>query len=146
MAKISIKGLDKAKVLLCLYNGATSQGEAFKSMPQMAVLASMMPEASIEDAQREMQRHTSGRLYFDYTDLGCGPVPLKVDLTDDEFEASSYDDYHGEGKASALIDSLRNGVVLNRAGSSLQSMLSMFDSLNKGKNDGSSPSSSFGFK
>ena len=45
----------------------------------------------------------SDRCNFDYIDLGAGTLPLKVDLSGDEFFPDEYDSYYGKGAAEKAI-------------------------------------------
>ena len=88
---VNIKGLDKAEVLLELYNNSHQQG-----------LGMLQPakKLTIEDARNLLEETT----YFDYL---FGKV-MKVDLSsDEEFEERLYDLDNGEGKAQSVIDRIR---------------------------------------
>ncbi len=106
--KINIIGLDKADVLLALYNNAKFNGSGFASQPMMKILASMAPPVKVEAARKEIEKCSkTGRYKFDYVDLGSGPRPIKVDLSGFEFDSSSYDQDHGDGLAVTVISNLR---------------------------------------
>lgn len=90
---ISIKGLNKAKVLKALYDHSHEQGYGFFSR---------VPEGTVtvkhcEDLLKETQS-------FDYL---YGRV-MKVDLSSDEFEEWLYDRDCGAGAAQRAVDSIRN--------------------------------------
>lgn len=88
---INIKGLDKAQLLIELYNHSHQQG-----------LGIMQPSRSltIEDAKKLLEQTTD----FDYL---YGRV-MKVDLSDDEeFEERLYDLDNGQGMAQLVVDSMR---------------------------------------
>ena len=89
---ISIKGLDKAKVLKALYDNSHVQGLGFlNAVPDDFV--------TIEVCKELLEKHT----YFDYL---YGRV-LKVDLSGDEFNEWLYDRDCGQGAALAAIQSIR---------------------------------------
>lgn len=88
---INIKGLDKAQLLVELYNHSHQQG-----------LGMMQPSKSltIEDAKKLLEQTT----YFDYL---YGKV-MKVDLSsDEEFEERLYDRDNGQGMAQSVVDGMR---------------------------------------
>ena len=95
MSLIDIKGLDKAEVLLALYNGSHVQGLGFLQA---------VDDYTIVDARNDLKLHL-GECggYFDYLH---GRV-LKVDLSKDEFDDWLYDRDNGEGAAKRIIDELR---------------------------------------
>jgi hypothetical protein len=106
--KIMIVGLNKADVLLALYNNAHCEGPAMSHAPMMKMMSRMMPPATIETAQKEIDaRFKSHNFHFDYVDLGGGPKSLKLDLSGFEFDSSQYDEYHGKDLAEKVINSLR---------------------------------------
>lgn len=89
---INIKGLDKAEVLLELYNNSHKQG--------LGVFAPDV-DLTVDDCKLLLEDNTR----FDYL---YGKV-MKVDLSNnDEFEEWLYDRDNGEGKALEVIDKLRN--------------------------------------
>lgn len=86
--KISIAGMDKAAVLVALYNAAKPLGLGwlhYDSTP--------MP---IESARKLLK---SGQTYFDYV----GGRVMKVDLSGDEFDSRLYDRDNGEGAAENAL-------------------------------------------
>lgn len=88
---INIKGLDKARVLVELYNHSHQQG---LGMLQVA------KKITVEDARKLLEEDT----YIDYL---YGKV-MKVDLSsDEEFDERLYDRDNGEGMAQRVIDNLR---------------------------------------
>lgn len=88
---INIKGLDKARVLVELYNHSHQQG---LGMFQAA------KNLTVEDARELLKNQT----YFDYL---YGKV-MKIDLSsDEEFSERLYDRDNGEGMAKSVIDNLR---------------------------------------
>ena len=84
---VSIVGLNKADVLLALYNNAKFGGEGFKSQPQMQILVMMSGNGTMEAAKKLIN---NGTYNFDYVDLGAGPRPLKVNLSGFEFNSFCY--------------------------------------------------------
>ena len=90
---IDISGLDKAEVLLALYNASHVQGLGFLQA---------VDHYTLEDARRDYE--ASSDKYFDYLH---GRV-LKVDLSGDEFDPRLFDRDCGPGAAAAAIEELRN--------------------------------------
>lgn len=89
--KISIKGLDKAKVLKALYDRSHIQGLGFlQAVPDNMV--------SVDHCRELLARQT----YFDYL---YGKV-LKVDLSGDILDPRLYDRDCGEGAAKRAIESI----------------------------------------
>lgn len=89
---ISIKGLNKAKVLKALYDHSHVQGMGFlQAVPDGFV--------TVEHCEDLLKKNT----YFDYM---YGRV-LKVDLSGDEFKEWLYDRDNGEGAAQRAVDSVR---------------------------------------
>ena len=92
---VNIEGLDRAEVIVALYNASKTQGLGFL---QEAVGRGF----TVEDARECLE---SGRDYFDYVE---GRV-VKVDLSSGvEFNPAMYDRDLGDGAAQAAIDSLRS--------------------------------------
>lgn len=96
MSQIDIKGLDKAEVLLALYNHSKPLGMGWLQE------LSMGKAYTIEDARKDLE-NSSPDYYFDYL---YGRV-MKVDLSKDTFDGWLYDRDNGEGKAQKVIDELR---------------------------------------
>ena len=94
MSEIDIKGLDKAEVLLALYNHSHVQGLGFLQM---------VDNYTIKDAKKDLET-SAPYFYFDYLH---GRV-LKVDLSKDTFNGDLYDRDCGPGAAQKAIDELRN--------------------------------------
>jgi len=91
MSSISIKGLDKAAVLLALYNRAKPQGMGFfQSSPE---------PMKIEEARKILEEAGDGS--FDYLD---GRV-MKVDIAGDELEPRLYDRDNGGNAAESALKS-----------------------------------------
>ena len=91
---VSIKGLNKAEVLLALYNASHIQGMGFLSA---------VSNYNIEDAREDIEKQGDD-LYFDYLH---GRV-MKVDINGDEFDPWLFDRDNGEGAAEKAIEKLRN--------------------------------------
>ncbi len=90
---IDIRGLDKAEILMVLYNNASPQGMGF--------LHATPEDMSIEEARWIVDRGVG--LDFDYLK---GRV-MKVSLDGDEFDPGLYNRDNGHGKAERLIGELR---------------------------------------
>lgn len=94
---INIKGLDKAKVLVELYNHSHQLGIG---MLQNA------KNLTLEDARELLKNET----YFDYL---YGKV-MKIDLSsDEEFDEKLYDLNNGAGTAQKIIDKLRKELEIS---------------------------------
>ena len=88
---VSIKGLDKAKVLKALYDNSHVEGMGF---------VHAAPEGTVtEDRCRELLEKNTA---YDYL---YGRV-MKVDLAGDEFDERLYDRDCGEGAAQRAVDSI----------------------------------------
>lgn len=98
MGVVDIRGLDKAEVLLALYNHSHIQGLGFLQA---------VDNYTIKDARLDYEQSKSK--YFDYLH---GRV-LKVDLSKDEFNDFLYDRDCGEGAAQKAIDELRRKGNIN---------------------------------
>ncbi len=94
MSEIDIKGLDKAEVLLALYNHSHVQGLGFLQMAD---------NYTLKDAKKDLEA-SAPYFYFDYLH---GRV-LKVDLSKDTFNGDLYDRDCGPGAAQKAIDELRS--------------------------------------
>lgn len=93
MSVVDITGLDKAEVLLALYNNSSCKGLGF--------LAGIVDDYTLQDARRDIDECPDH--YFDYL---RGRV-LKVDLSGDSFDSWLYDRDNGEGAAEAAIKALK---------------------------------------
>lgn len=93
MGIVDIKGLDKAEVLLALYNHSHVQGLGFLQM---------VDNYTLKDAKKDLEA-SAPYFYFDYLH---GRV-IKVDLSKDEFDGWLYDRDCGEGAAQNAINELR---------------------------------------
>jgi hypothetical protein len=90
---VSIKGIDKAKVLAALYNNSQPIGMGF---------IHFNPSRMTTQEARELLETTT---YFDYLK---GRV-MKVDLSnDDEFDERLYDRDNGSGAAQRAINFIPN--------------------------------------
>jgi len=87
---ISLEGLDKAEVLVALYNASKPFGMGFLHYD---------PAPMTTDEARELLEQQS---YFDHLK---GRV-MKVDLGGDRLEASGYDRDNGPGAAQQAIDAI----------------------------------------
>jgi len=92
--KISLTGLDKAKVLAALYNAAKPQGLGFIHYDNKP----MTPEKAEEII-------SGGNTDFDYLK---GRV-MKVDLSGETLDPYLYDQDNGQGTAKRVIDEIRKG-------------------------------------
>lgn len=91
--KMTIVGLDKAKVLAALYNRAKPQGLGFLHYNPTPM--------TIEQAQKILD---SGQTYFDYL---SGRV-MKVDLSEDEVNTWGYNRDNGNNAAEMAVAELRH--------------------------------------
>ena len=87
---VNISGLNKAKVLVALYNSTHPQGMGFLHYDPAPM--------SENEAAQLFETHT----YFDYLK---GRV-MKVDLSGDEFDPRLYDRDNYEGAAQDAINSI----------------------------------------
>ena len=94
MSVVDITGLDKAEVLLALYNNSRCQGLGF-------LQAIIDDDYTLQNARRDIDE--SPDHYFDYV---RGRI-LKVDLSGDTFDSRLYDRDNGEGAAEAAIKALK---------------------------------------
>ncbi len=90
---ISLNGLNKADVLVVLYNASKPQGMGFMQYDPRSMTR--------EEAQSLLDE---GQTYFDYLK---GRV-MKVDLSGDELDPRGYDRDNGQGAAERVISSLRS--------------------------------------
>jgi hypothetical protein len=105
---IDITDLDKAAILLALYNNAKFQGSKFSVRNFFKKWKTNIPPATLESAQDEIFLwNINGKPFFDYVDLGSSKKPLKVDLSGSSFDPTKYNAYHGECLAENVILSLR---------------------------------------
>ncbi len=89
---VNIKGLDKAEVLMALYNRAKPQGASFLHYAPNPL--------SKEEAITLLKTHT----YFDYVQGRVMKVDLKSNV---EFEEYLYDRDNGDSAAASAISFLR---------------------------------------
>lgn len=90
---ISLKGLDRARVLAVLYNASKPQGMGFMHYDPKPMTR--------EEAQALLD---GGQTDFDYLK---GRV-MKIDLSNDELNPRGYDMDNGQGAAEKAISSLRS--------------------------------------
>lgn len=100
MALVDIKGLDKAEVLLALWNSSRMQGMSFLGYNHEMTLK--YARECIEQA-RQTGIKGEEEIYFDYLN---GKV-MKIDLAPDEIDPRLYDLDNGDGAAQTAIDNLR---------------------------------------
>jgi hypothetical protein len=100
MALIDIKGLDKAEVLLALWNSSRMQGMSFLGYNHEMTLK--YAQECVEQA-RQTGIDGEEKIYFDYLN---GKV-MKIDLAPDEIDPRLYDLDNGDGAAQTAIDNLR---------------------------------------
>jgi len=87
---MNIKGLDKAEVMLALYNGSHQQGMSFLGYQQAGGR-----EPTVEDCRSYLERST-------YVDYFFGRV-LKCELGGDELNLRLYDRDCGEGEGERVL-------------------------------------------
>jgi hypothetical protein len=125
---INIKGLDKAEVLLALWEGSHAQGMSFLGMLNGGLtiekardmirqqqenafeFSGEAPELTSENHEEYntkfnawLEKNPDVQLYFDYV---AGHV-IKCDLSGDEFDERLYDRDCGVGRAAEVIEALR---------------------------------------
>lgn len=109
---VNISGLDKAEVLLALYNASHAQGMSFLQKPDAPVTINECRAAVYGGNDESVKAQLAGSnvtvighepLYFDYW---RGHV-LKVNLSGDEFDPRLFDRDNYEGAAEAAIAKLR---------------------------------------
>jgi hypothetical protein len=88
---LKIANLDKAEVLVALYNAAKAQGRGFLSHKQDSVFDK-------EKATQLLSKAT----YFDYLD----GKPLKIDLSGDELDTFLYNRNNGVDAAENALNPL----------------------------------------
>lgn len=103
--KVSIKDLDKATVLAALYNNAKPMGMGFLhyTAGDMTIEEANKCLELGDDSARMFPGIGRKKLYFDYLKGRC----LKVNLSEDEFDAWGYDRDYGEGAAKRVIAGIR---------------------------------------
>lgn len=100
MAKVDIRGLDKAQVLVALWNDSRMQGMSF--LGYTGKLTSRRAGELIKQA-RHTGRNGEEEIYFDYLN---GKV-MKIDIAPDVIDTRLYDRDNGEGAGEAAIEKLR---------------------------------------
>jgi hypothetical protein len=106
---ISIENLDKARLLLELYNHALSQGSAYEIRPQVQIISKLLGflfKGKLELAKKEVESQ-NGSLSFDYVDLGMDARRLCVDISGTEMDPTVYDLLHGEGCCQEVVNKVR---------------------------------------
>lgn len=107
MAMVNIKGLDKAQVLLVLWNNSRMQGRSSSGYKG---------ELTLRRAKEliEQHRHTGmkgeERIYFNYLN---GKV-IKIDLAPDVIDTYLYDRDNGGGAGENAIEKLRLALKIAR--------------------------------
>jgi hypothetical protein len=107
---INIKYLDKAKLLLGLFNNSKPQGLGFFASGSNKAMT--YPEAQKIVAKRNLD--------FDYLQ---GRV-MKVDISGDELDPRGYDSDNGLGSALSVVTTLRNSVevTFNKAAPTMEEL------------------------
>lgn len=97
MALVDIKGLDKAEVLLALWNSSRMQVLGYNH--------EMTLKSAQECVEQARQTRITGEeeIYFDY----LNGKAMKIDLAPDEIDPRLYDKDNGDGAAQNAIDNLR---------------------------------------
>lgn len=99
MSYVDISGLDKAEVLVKLYNAARPMGMGFlQARPGDLSIEDARKLIGAEDPRDDMGFSRQG-LYFDYL-MGR---PLKIDLSGDRLKTWGYDRDHGQGAAARAL-------------------------------------------
>jgi hypothetical protein len=106
MAKIDIKGIDKAELLAALYNNAEPMGMGFfQARPREMTRDDALKMMDVgDDSTRMFPNVGRTRMYFDYV-FGR---PLKVNLEGDELETSLYNRDWGKNAAEQIVEVLRS--------------------------------------
>jgi len=107
---LNVEGIDKAKLLLALYDNANCQGpehtkHADRTQRGLALLEGSTMESGIFSRAEECIK--SNKTIFDVVDLGRGERLLAVDMSTAEVDFSKYEAQHGIGKVAELIEDLR---------------------------------------
>lgn len=97
--KMNIEGLNKAEMLLALYNRALQKGNG--GMPKIMY----SKNGSLEKAKILIETNfiPGKTCFFGYVDLGAGPRDLHIFFNDSSVGSPSYDTNHGEGALTAVI-------------------------------------------
>lgn len=110
--KVNIAGIDKADLLVALYNAARPVGLGYleyDSKPMTRETALEVMEAGDDITQRL----TGTDIWFSRSTCRFDYVkgrPLKIDISGDEMETSGYDRDQGEGLAVSIVASLREAM------------------------------------
>ena len=128
--KVLTVGIHKVDLLLNLYNNANFQGTAFNDNPVMKKVGAI--SATLKgDRTKAEQLIRSGQKNFDYVDLGVGLRPLKISFDGFEIETASYDEYHGEGLGSRIVESMRAELITLTSGAQYGSLGFLLGSISK---------------
>lgn len=120
-----ITDLDKAVVLLSLYNHAKLEGPAFDGKDMSRLAAKNAKNGTLEAAQAFLKKRGED-LCIDYIDLGGGLRPIKMDLSGLEIDSKKYDLCNGKGLANKVIDGIRLPVVNEEEKDKSEALIAMF--------------------
>ena len=98
MATANIQGINRAELLLALYNRALPEGE--NSMQSLL-------GGNIEDTNALVQ---DGDIQIASIDLGAGSRELNIGFRGDQLDYAQYDDLYGAGTARNAINAANQGV------------------------------------
>ena len=128
---VVIKDLDKAEVLLALYNKACFEGSGTESTAIMQLVYTISPCGTREKANEEIALHQpKNNLAFHSVDLGSGSRPIYADLAGEHFDPTLYDKEHGEiGYAATIIDELRTKLAKQAKGNSIAHLITRISTL-----------------
>jgi hypothetical protein len=123
--KVEIIGIDKAKLLLDLYNKANCQGKNFDDSPMSKRIGILNAKNKGTMELAEQLIAESQDYIFDNVDLGAGSRPLKISLDGFEIDTSSYDDYHGAGLGESVVQKTFDDMLKQIPASELQSLMNI---------------------
>jgi hypothetical protein len=118
MATLAIAGLDKATLLLHLYDAAIADMQLRLEDPcdtsiPMPLRLTMglfirdgIVSGTLEKAQAWVQEHSESPLCCDHVDLGAFPIKLGVMIVDDTLHCAGYEKEYGAGLADAIVGGL----------------------------------------
>ena len=118
MATLAIAGLDKATLLLHLYDAAIAEMQLRLEDPcdtsiPMPLRLTMglfirdgIVSGTLEKAQAWVQEHSESPLCCDHVDLGAFPIKLGVMIVDDTLHCAGYEKEYGAGLADAIVGGL----------------------------------------
>lgn len=107
MSQISIVGMDKAFVLLYLYNYAFQYKRSSPPVSNMKILVALNGFGFIARAQDLIKDNMS----FEEVDLGLGPRKIPVNLELYSFDTQAYDQLYSEGQAKRAIEAAKQACV-----------------------------------